>query len=434
MKKTILAFLFLFSILNANTNDEFQEYMKQNYKSNLNSTQEDGKNDFKNFKEKKLNEKKSEVEEYSKYKEEQLKEFEQYKKVLKEEFKKYAKEINEKWNEIKISSKTEFVEYSKDLTIRKSVDFDKGFIEVDIIVDKNENEKESRKKLENQILNLVVEDTQKAYENDTLEQRIKKEIKKQKIEIEDGKIESKPIITDFYAKNPEKGISKREEKKIIRNIKKEIKDVEIKVNKSKEKDKKVISIKLPLPSDGIIKKAKQYKKYVSKNSQENKIDETLIFAIMHSESSFNPMAKSYVPAYGLMQIVPRSAGKDVTKRMYGKAKMLSSSYLFNGSNNIKIGSYYLRVVYYNYMKNIKNPQSRLYCTIAAYNTGAGNVAKAFIGNYNITKASATINKMSSQEVYNHLMKNLPYDETKKYLKKVSERIKMYEVAIKQGKI
>ena len=106
--------------------------------------------------------------------------------------------------------------------------------------------------------------------------------------------------------------------------------------------------------------------------------------------------------------------------------MLPSSYLYNANNNIKIGSAYLHIVYYRYFKKIKNPQSRLYCTIAAYNTGAGNVAKAFTGKTNVNLAASIINNMSSKEVYKHLQANLPYDETKKYLKKVSKRVTQYK--------
>lgn len=72
----------------------------------------------------------------------------------------------------------------------------------------------------------------------------------------------------------------------------------------------------------------------------------------------------------------------------------------------------------------------MYCSIAAYNTGAGNVAKAFIGSYNINRASAKINKMTPEQVYKHLMKNLPYNETKKYLKKVTDRVSAYNKLLK----
>ena len=83
-----------------------------------------------------------------------------------------------------------------------------------------------------------------------------------------------------------------------------------------------------------------------------------------------------MPAYGLMQIVPESAGKDATQQLFGQPKLLAPSYLYNSDNNIQVGTTYLNILYYRYLRKIENPTSRLYCTIAAYNTGAGNVAKA----------------------------------------------------------
>ena len=166
--------------------------------------------------------------------------------------------------------------------------------------------------------------------------------------------------------------------------------------------------------------------FANKTADREKLPLPLVMAVMETESSFNPMAKSGIPAYGLMQIVPNSAGQDATAYLYGKAQILSPSYLYNGDNNIKIGTAYIHVLYYNYLKNVKDPVSRLYCAIAAYNTGAGNVARAFIGSTNITKASTKINQLSPKEVYLRLRKHLPYEETQRYVRKVSINMSKYE--------
>ena len=146
---------------------------------------------------------------------------------------------------------------------------------------------------------------------------------------------------------------------------------------------------------------------------------------MHSESSFNPRARSHIPAYGLMQIVPRSAGIDTYRYLYKKKKLVSGSYLYNSTNNITMGSAYLHILYYRYLRKIKNPDSRLFCTIAAYNTGAGNIAWAFTKTHNINKAAPLINKLTPDEVQAKLLKDLKYDEPKHYLKKVSKRMSSY---------
>ena len=151
-------------------------------------------------------------------------------------------------------------------------------------------------------------------------------------------------------------------------------------------------------------------------------------AVIHSESSFDPKATSPIPAYGLMQIVPTTAGYDVNQIVRKISEPMSSGDLYVPDVNVETGAAYLNILNKRYLKSIENDESRLYCMIAAYNTGAGNVAKAFNadGARNIRKAAKVINKMAPDEVYQHLLHNLPYDETKHYLKKVSSRIELYQ--------
>jgi membrane-bound lytic murein transglycosylase C len=207
----------------------------------------------------------------------------------------------------------------------------------------------------------------------------------------------------------------------------------------------VYTIKIKLPSKAFLAKAKIYKREVFKRAKQFKLTPEFVYGIIHTESSFNPMARSYIPAFGLMQIVPQSAGADAYKMLYGKKKILTPSFLYNANNNILIGSAYLKRIYYGYMRKIKNPLSRLYCSIAAYNTGAGNVACAFNsyekdskgrtkcrrsrGDYNIIKASSKINSMTPHQVYNYLLANLRYDEPKNYLKRVTKRMYIYRKAL-----
>ena len=98
----------------------------------------------------------------------------------------------------------------------------------------------------------------------------------------------------------------------------------------------------------------------------------------------------------------------------------------DSNKNIEVGATYLNILYYRYLRGIKNEDSRLFCTIAAYNTGAGNVAKAFTGKRRLKSALAKINALSPQEVYDHLIEHLPYEETRKYLAKVTKRIPKYQ--------
>lgn len=107
--------------------------------------------------------------------------------------------------------------------------------------------------------------------------------------------------------------------------------------------------------------------------------------------------------------------------------LLAPSYLYNPENNIKVGAAYFNILYYRYFRGIEDPLSRLYCSIAAYNTGPGNVSKALTGNSMALKPATRIaNTMSPSEVHAHLMSNLPYEETVNYLRKVTSRLAKYE--------
>ncbi len=183
-----------------------------------------------------------------------------------------------------------------------------------------------------------------------------------------------------------------------------------------------VDFRVPLPDDRLLKKAKNLRPIVSESSKEHNVPVHVIFAVIHTESFFNPLARSRIPAYGLMQVVPRTAGRDVSQLLYKDQRLkLTSSYLYDPKNNVNVGTAYLRVLYYRYLKKITNPQSRLYCTIAAYNTGTVNVARAFVNMPSMQEAIPVINNMSSEQVLDRLMKKLPAKESRDYLKKILER-------------
>lgn len=188
-----------------------------------------------------------------------------------------------------------------------------------------------------------------------------------------------------------------------------------------------IVLKLPKQTELSKHRAERYVSQVNAQAKRFDIEPSLIFAVMHTESHFNPMAKSHIPAFGLMQIVPTSAGVDVNRMLYNRDEPMSAPYLYVTDNNIEAGTAYLNILDKRYLSKIHNPLSRKYCTIAAYNTGAGNVARVFNADdsRSITKAAKIINSLSPENVLAALDKSLPYDETKHYLDKVLTREKLY---------
>ncbi len=138
----------------------------------------------------------------------------------------------------------------------------------------------------------------------------------------------------------------------------------------------VYSITINLVPNHLDKRAHKYLGMVRQASRKYGVDESLILAIMQTESSFNPYAVSHADAMGLMQVVQHSAGRDVF-RSQGKSGLPSRSYLFDPANNIDTGTAYLAMLNNVYLAGIDNPTSRRYAVITAYNGGAGSVLRVF---------------------------------------------------------
>ena len=59
------------------------------------------------------------------------------------------------------------------------------------------------------------------------------------------------------------------------------------------------------------------------------LEPELIYAIIETESSFNPYAVSHANAYGLMQVVASTAGRDVFERVRKIPGQPTSQQLFD---------------------------------------------------------------------------------------------------------
>jgi len=192
--------------------------------------------------------------------------------------------------------------------------------------------------------------------------------------------------------------------------------------KRSDGQKTVHYVTFPMIKDSLETRARKYQPHVERFAQTYKVSKNLIYAIMKTESNFNPFAVSSAPAFGLMQIVPTSAGRDVNRHLK-KSGLPSKNFLFQPANNIQYGTVFLHLLDQQYLNAITNPLSRHYCVIAAYNTGAGNVLRTF--DRSRETAPARINRLSPHEVFNTLKSDLPYKETRRYLTKVVEAQKAF---------
>jgi len=123
--------------------------------------------------------------------------------------------------------------------------------------------------------------------------------------------------------------------------------------------------------------------YIFHESQKHGIDDSLVKAVIYTESYFNPNATSHKGASGLMQLMPATAEK------YGVSD------LYNPHQNITAGIKHLRYLMTLFPDNLKH-------VIAAYNAGENAVNK-----------------------YNGIP---PYRETQGYVKKVMKHFKRFQLA------
>ena len=182
---------------------------------------------------------------------------------------------------------------------------------------------------------------------------------------------------------------------------------------------------MPLKSDHVNIRADRYKQEVMKQSKRFNIDPIIAFAVMETESAFNPKAKSHIPAYGLMQLVPKSGARDAYLYVYKEDKFLDGDYLYQPRNNIELGCAYLSKIRHRYFKAIKDDERAYICAVPAYNTGIGNVAKALVNKPKLKPAAQKANSMSPDQLYKKLHKDLKYKEARDYLERVWSRKDKY---------
>ncbi|MGD9595968.1 MAG: murein transglycosylase domain-containing protein [Wolinella sp.] len=306
-------------------------------------------------------------------------------------------EVSKKWGkeETRSASQKIYVKYTDHYKSRAEVDFEKGEIVVETI--DLENPTQSLKK-------AIITTLLTPQDPEGVDLYSDKEIK----------FEGAPYLAGLVKDHEEKVIlyewrASRYADYLLKNSLKE---------RTAKGGQRVYYVMIPMTRDYVKVRSAKYGDIVKKYAKLHHLNEALVLAIIQSESSFNPYAVSQAPAYGLMQIVPQSAGRDAHKEIHGVDGFPTRSMLFDPETNIRYGTTYLRILFTRYLEGVKHPQSLEYCVISAYNTGSGNVLRTFDSNR--TKALGKINAQTPQEVYRKLRISLPYEETRNYLKKVTE--------------
>ncbi|MEH6447115.1 MAG: transglycosylase SLT domain-containing protein [Oleispira sp.] len=320
----------------------------------------------------------------------------------------YKANIEQEWSQAEISNQESWVEYSPDLQSKTVIDFAFNEIRFSYKIKDGQNNLEQIKQntLKKDIQALLKKTERQAAQSDPINNTLMSGGNAEKLL-------NQPLLSEMSSLYGS-----------MENAEEKLASAALVLEENTDKGD-IVVVKIPLPKEFPFKRAEKYLTGAKQAASKWKIDPALVMAIAHTESHFNPLARSHIPAFGLMQIVPSSAGKDASKLMYGKSRLLTSDELYNPSFNLDTGSAYLNMLQTRYLKRITNPQTRLYCTIAAYNTGTGNVAKAFIGRASMQRAYPVINQLPPERVFEILKNDLPYKETRKYLVKVTDHMANY---------
>lgn len=146
----------------------------------------------------------------------------------------------------------------------------------------------------------------------------------------------------------------------------------------------------------------KYEQHIEKYCSEYNIPEYIVLAVIKVESDFEPTATSSAGALGLMQMMP-STFKWLTSSEH-LAEYLSPASLYEPSVSIRYGCYYLKYLF----EKFHNWDT----VLAAYNGGEGNVAKWLADDeYSDGKGNLV---------------NIPFKETRNYVKKVNNAIDFYK--------
>ncbi|KXJ57698.1 MAG: murein transglycosylase [Colwellia sp. Phe_37] len=315
-----------------------------------------------------------------------------------------SKHIHNVWGEDKpqLPSNKKLVKYTNNYKARAIVDFEKGRILVETLVDSTPAKTLSN--LQNAIVTtlLTTADPSKTdiFSSDAPKLSGKPYLYQQVIDQD-----KKPIQYQWRANRFSKYLT------------------EFKLQKYSKNRKQIYAVSINMVEQHQHLREEKYSQHVLASAKRYQISPQLIYGIIETESSFNPFAVSSANAYGLMQVVPKTAGADVYQRIKKRTGQPSKQQLFDPAFNIDIGAAYLHILNNTYLKAVTNNTSRHYSIISAYNGGSGNVLKTFHSNR--TTAMKVLNTKSPQDVYYLLTKKHPKAESRRYLEKVTKAEKGY---------
>ena len=138
-------------------------------------------------------------------------------------------------------------------------------------------------------------------------------------------------------------------------------------------------------------------------SSARNLEKYFILAIIRAESGFDKNAHSWANAYGLMQIIPRTANELASEL---RLDFSNPEDLFDEELNLQLGVYYVS-------KLAKRYENQKEYILAAYNAGPHRVSRW--KNYN------------NNETLDFITENIEFTQTRNYIKKVMKNYWIYSL-------
>lgn len=184
------------------------------------------------------------IQEFQNFKETQESAFNNYLKSREEAFSNYKKELRVFWNDPKLSNKKEWITYTNDKKTRTDVNFEEETITVETIAN---DKSEARQKIAVALAKAVTIDTKTAYENDPLEQKLKKIPKPQGLV--DQQPDTQPILKNVLFSEDVT------QKELLQYVGRNTQEIQVK----QEKNNTNYFVKIKLPKDTTYKRYKARK-------------------------------------------------------------------------------------------------------------------------------------------------------------------------------
>jgi soluble lytic murein transglycosylase len=147
---------------------------------------------------------------------------------------------------------------------------------------------------------------------------------------------------------------------------------------------------------------KPFWKHVKEYAAANGLNPYLVLSIMRQESAFNPRARSYAGARGLMQLMPTTA-RQVSRAL--ELPRFQQAMLFRPASNIALGTRYIAT-------QLKRYNGNRVLALAAYNAGPHRAYRWY--------------KKWAHLPLDEFIEHIPFRETRLYVKLILRNMMAYE--------